>query len=373
MRKRHSKNADNLSEGGETFNPTANKPKNNALTQQRLPAISPKYDSNTVLPFLFIVGILFIGIGVGILITSLSIQEKIIDYTDCKNAKDDSKLCKDEILNKDAVDRDCNCKIDFELEEDWEGEVLMYYGLKNFYQNHRQYVDSRNEDQLKGDKIDYDDEEKFKEATCEPFVRNNETGNVYFPCGAVANSMFSDIISLHFEDNSKVKLIRTGIAWKSDKEYKFKNPEGVKSSNELQKWLEEQKLDKPRHWKRNLWELDEDNWDNNGLNNEDLMVWMRTAALPKFRKLYRRIPDGLPKGKYYLDIEYNFEVASFNGNKSIVLTTQSVLGGRNLFLGVTYIVVGGLCTILGIVFLFVHLKYGSRVKAGKQAMEDLSK
>ena len=103
------------------------------------------------------------------------------------------------------------------------------------------------------------------------------------------------------------------------------------------------------------------------------MVWMRTAALPKFRKLYRRIPDGLSKGKYYLDIEYNFEVASFNGEKNIVLTTQSVLGGRNLFLGVTYIVVGGLCMILGIVFLFVHLKYGSRIKSGKQVMEDLSK
>ena len=112
MRKRHSKNADNLSEGGETFNPTANKPKNNALTQQRLPAISPKYDSNTVLPFLFIVGILFIGIGVGILITSLSIQEKIIDYTNCTNA--DSKFCKDEIMNKEAVERDCKCEIDFE-------------------------------------------------------------------------------------------------------------------------------------------------------------------------------------------------------------------------------------------------------------------
>ena len=125
MRKRHSKNTDNLSEGGEAFNPTANKPKNNALTQQRLPAINPKYDSNTVLPFLFIVGILFIGIGVGILITSLSIQEKIIDYTNCTDKNAASKLCKDEIMNKDAVDRDCKCKIDFKLEEDWEGEVFL--------------------------------------------------------------------------------------------------------------------------------------------------------------------------------------------------------------------------------------------------------
>ena len=50
---------------------------------------------------------------------------------------------------------------------------------------------------------------------------------------------------------------------------------------------------------------------NNGLQNEDLIVWMRTAALPNFRKLYRKIEkvgkfkDGLPKGKYELEIEYS--------------------------------------------------------------------
>ena len=75
MRKRHSKNDDNVSEGGEVSHLTSNRPKNNALTQQRLPAINPTYGANTVLPFLFIVGILFLGIGVGILITSLNIQE----------------------------------------------------------------------------------------------------------------------------------------------------------------------------------------------------------------------------------------------------------------------------------------------------------
>ena len=78
MRKRNNKNGDTTSEGGEPTNTKANRPKDNALTQQRLPAISPKYDTNTVLPFLLIVGILFIGIGVGVLITSLNIQENII-------------------------------------------------------------------------------------------------------------------------------------------------------------------------------------------------------------------------------------------------------------------------------------------------------
>ena len=38
-----------------------------------------------------------------------------------------------------------------------------------------------------------------------------------------------------------------------------------------------------------MWELDPNNTDNNGYENEDLMVWMRTAAFPSFRKLYRRV------------------------------------------------------------------------------------
>ena len=69
---------------------------------------------------------------------------------------------------------------------------------------------------------------------------------------------------------------------------------------------------RPRDWYRDLWNLDPDNEDNNGLQNEDLIVWMRTAALPNFRKLYRRLDrnvaefkDGLPKGNYTLEIEYS--------------------------------------------------------------------
>ena len=38
-----------------------------------------------------------------------------------------------------------------------------------------------------------------------------------------------------------------------------------------------------------LCELDPDDIDNNGLQNEDLIIWMRTAALPNFRKLYRKV------------------------------------------------------------------------------------
>lgn len=77
------------------------------------------------------------------------------------------------------------------------------------------------------------------------------------------------------------------------------------------------KVAKPTNWKKNLWELDETDDQNNGLQNEDLIVWMRTAAFPNFRKLYRRIDhdqpeykDNLPAGNYTLDIVYSMREIS---------------------------------------------------------------
>ena len=59
----------------------------------------------------------------------------------------------------------------------------MYYGLTNFYQNHRRYVKSRDESQLLGDV------EKEPNSDCTPFAKlENKT---IVPCGAIANSLFN--------------------------------------------------------------------------------------------------------------------------------------------------------------------------------------
>ena len=72
-----------------------------------------------------------------------------------------------------------------------------------------------------------------------------------------------------------------------------------------------QKTVSPPAWGTKLWDLDpSENNSNNALLNEDLIVWMRTAAFPNFRKLYRKIEktDNAPKlekGIYKLSIEYS--------------------------------------------------------------------
>jgi hypothetical protein len=54
---------------------------------------------------------------------------------------------------------------------------------------------------------------------------------------------------------------------------------------------------------------------------------MRTAGLPSFRKLYGVINQDLPKASYYLQIQNNYNVASFAGHKTFVLSTTNLLGG----------------------------------------------
>lgn len=64
------------------------------------------------------------------------------------------------------------------------------------------------------------------------------------------------------------------------------------------------------NWPKPVYMLDSEP-DNNGFINEDFIVWMRTAALPTFRKLYRLIErrnsfqPTLQAGKYSLEIAYS--------------------------------------------------------------------
>jgi LEM3 (ligand-effect modulator 3) family / CDC50 family len=83
---------------------------------------------------------------------------------------------------------------------------------------------------------------------------------------------------------------------------------------------------------------------------------MRTAGLPTFRKLWGSNPSTtLPAGTWQLIITLNFETSKFGGTKSIVLSTVSLLGGQNPFLGYAYILTGAVCVILGAAFLGRHM------------------
>ncbi|XP_077077066.1 transmembrane protein 30Ab [Siphateles boraxobius] len=329
------------------------KPDNTAFKQQRLPAWQPILTAGTVLPAFFVIGLIFIPIGIGLFVTSNNIREIEIEYTGTDISSPCFNCSQSFSWNSTTP---CKCVLSFSLDQPFESNVFMYYGLSNFYQNHRRYVKSRDDSQLNGDLNSLKDPSK----ECEPYRVNEKP---IAPCGAIANSMFNDTLDLFYIDpngtKNQIPLIKKGIAWWTDKHVKFRNPAG----NILTTVFKD--TAKPVNWRKPVYELDTDS-ENNGFINEDFIVWMRTAALPTFRKLYRIIQKKnnttptLPRGNYTLEVTYNYPVRSFEGRKRMILSTISWMGGKNPFLGIAYITVGSICFFLGVVLLFIHHKYGHR-------------
>lgn len=257
----------------------------------------------------------------------------------------------------------------FEIPESMGPPVFMYYRLTNFYQNHRRYVQSLSLDQLKGTAVS---NSTIKSSTCSPLAIDDKTQKAIYPCGLIANSMFNDSISepkLLSGDQSSTgtyNMTKKGIAWSSDKE--------------LYKQTKYSQYDvvAPPNWA-------DKNYEKDGIPNlhedEDFMVWMRTAGLPSFSKMSRRNDDtAMEKGTYQLDITdrmfemewlgvgfllsdnlltimmiLEFNVTEYSGTKAILLSTRTVMGGKNPFMGIAYVVVGGVCVLLGALFTIAYL------------------
>ena len=315
-------------------------------------------------------------------------KEYELDYTRCAttNNRSESSInqstCADYLLNTSSSDRlhlrrdACQCNRTFVLQENFTGPVYVYYFLTEFFQNHRRYVKSRDDDQLMGDPT-------VTNGNCDPF----EDGDVgdgllpYAPCGMIANSLFNDSFNIALNDGTDVSWTRTGIAWPSDYKGKFKNPEPSSTIEELKKHFVNVTLPPPS-WPVPVWGLSND-VSNTGFINEDLIVWMRTAAFPRFRKLYAKIEGGLQAGvPYTVKINYSeyqgsfllsffllyslstsyffclslldFPVTVFDGTKSLVFSTTSSIGGRRFFVPIIYLVVGGLLLLFAITFFLIY-------------------
>lgn len=303
---------------------------------------------------------------------STKIQEITIDYTKCSEAPNDRpreipsgyvhtyfstpldsrsapKWMYVETPSNNTQDGDPvkTCTLHFTLPNELQPPVFFYYRLTNFYQNHRRYVKSLDERQLKGDV-----RSKAALLSCAPLDANSE-GRPYYPCGLIANSMFNDTfqapVLLNTQggsggDNETYHMTDKGIAWGSDK-----------SRYGLSKYRHDEVVPPP-YWVKKYGEnYTEANFPN--LHEmEGFQVWMRTAGFPMFNKLaMKNNSHPMKKGTYAVEIAYNFPASGYAGTKSIVLSTSSFMGGRNPWLGISFVFVSGLCVVLGGFFTISHL------------------
>ncbi|OAD77697.1 hypothetical protein PHYBLDRAFT_164593 [Phycomyces blakesleeanus NRRL 1555(-)] len=346
------------------------KPDEGAFKQQRLPAWQPVLTPRTVLPTLFIIGIIFTPIGGLLYWSSGRANEIMLNYSHCglyetpvymepsmisyefSPAVDISTMempayhyqTTSEFL--DPTWKNPNqltikqCVIDFTVPSTMTGPVFMYYRLTNFYQNRRQYIKSYDADQLLGKAIS----SSTAQSNCDP-AGQTEEGLIVYPCGLIANSMFNDTFSNITQidgDNAVLyEFSSTNVAWPTDTEKYKLTTYPIDAIAPPPNWV----LRYPNG------KYDQDHPPPDLSTMERFMVWMHVAALPDFRKLWGRNDNqDLPAGRWRILVDMNFDTVQYKGTKWIVLSTTTALGGRNLRLGVTYISIGSICLALGVFF-----------------------
>ncbi|KAK4353682.1 hypothetical protein RND71_025876 [Anisodus tanguticus] len=307
----------------------SNRPKYSRFTQQELPACKPILTPKWVISVFLLVGVVFIPIGLVSLLASRDVVE-IVDRYDAACVPQNSTNDKVGYITNGNQD-DKTCARTLIVPKKMEQPIYVYYQIENFYQNHRRYVKSRSDQQLKSkNKID-------DTGSCDPEDKVN--GKPIVPCGLIAWSLFNDTYSFSTNNGNKSLVVnKKGIAWKSDRDHKF--GKDVFPSNFQSGPL-----------------VGGGNLTNVSLSEqEDLIVWMRTAALPTFRKLYGKIEVDLKEGEViHVTLKNNYNTYSFGGKKKLVLSTTSWIGGKNDFLGIAYLTVGGLCFFLALAFMIVYL------------------
>ncbi|EIW85346.1 cell cycle control protein [Coniophora puteana RWD-64-598 SS2] len=350
------------------------KPANTAFKQQRLKAWQPILTPKTVLPTLFICGIIFAPIGALLIWGSSLVSEMTFDYTNCQNlpnstagaitwtnmsssefsynlkSADNGKVITTpqyaHVDNSAAnnVSTANQCYINFQIVSDLEAPVFQYYKLTNFYQNNRRYVQSLDTSQLSGKYVSNSD---LGSGNCKPLALTPDGTQAYYPCGLIANSVFNDSFSglISESGGSNYTFSQTGIAWPGEaKKY------SALPGNNLSE------LVPPPNWVNRVGETWNDSNIWNLQTDEHFQNWMRTAGLPTFTKLYgRNDGDTLPAGNYTVIVDMNFPVQGYKGTKSLVISTVSWIGGKNSFLGWAYVAAASVFILLALIGTVRHL------------------
>lgn len=280
----------------------------------------------------------------------------------------------------DTYNANRTCLLTFTIPEDLEPPVLVYYQLTNFHQNYRKYSQSLDPYQLYG-RVGGQDSVSAK--NCEPL---NMLGNITLnPCGVIANTFFNDYFTLidgFASDGEPLYLDEQGIAWQSDINFRYGQPDGFMSepcpSGDCSEaccaggnWSCTTPYRDPATGECFRFFYPDDETTQylyetypdiisplEGVTNEHFIVWMKIAPLPTFRKLYGWFNHSISKGETLtFRVNANYAVTSFGGSKALIVTNNNIFGGRNPNTAPFFIGVGAGCLGAGLFFLLKHLLF----------------
>ncbi|EPY34680.1 hypothetical protein STCU_01422 [Strigomonas culicis] len=394
--------------------------------QQRLPAWQPLFSLNYIVVSFVLLGAVFGLIGIVLSSANVNAKEIVVRYDQINRCtlSSHSGAFAYRVSDEHMYRTGCLTEVPFEVTSYMKAPVYLYYGLSNFYQNHRRFVNSKSDKQLAGHEVSmrslevgsplaYPWEER---STVEEFRVGSYNYSlfdfVYSPAGLIPWSMFNDTFLLYrvASDTERQLLcnssafsrltnkpleavaafgkgcIKKSIAWSSDVKEKYKPiyfpPYQTHHGPPLRDrapyfvWSAS-----PSAYGQNASATSDNVYFENGWYNEepghaipvstdeDLMVWARAASMPKFRKLHRILNQDLSPGKYIMVVGEHYDVSSFNGEKFFVLSTLSWIGGSSLCLQKMYLYIAAASLISAVVFFFLSKQYKSRAV---QAVEALS-
>ena len=301
----------------EEFNKLYETLKKSKFRQQKFPGWRPLPTISCITIIFISFSIFFIIMGILILIFTGMIKEYKFRYTcECEN-------------NNDV----CQCVVFASIPEEMKSPIMIYYQLNDFRENHRFYMDNKSDKQLKGEQVSIEDLEKDCENSLYnrdfEFLNNLPSDDIAFPCGLKAKSFFQDVIDTFKISGRIVDITREDLAYKSDID------SFSKVENDNSHWLD--------------------------INNEQFMIWMRVSPFENPRKLWGKIEGVDIKKDSTITVTIN-QTNYKNFDKYLIISTRNVFGGKSSFLGICYIVFGGLCLISAVIFINVYNYFHKKEK-----------
>lgn len=286
----------------------------------------PAYTPNYLIATYIVLGVAFITVGIYLHILSKNTIECIISYDDSPG----NGVTVDTLV--EIKSENCNpSSIGGGEIKHLHGDYFIYYQLRSFYQNNKSYINSRNDRQLSGELVHNENEL----SDCYPLIKDKH-GRILYPCGIAAYTIFNDTYTLYDGQNDPIEVDDSPetITFRSDR-MNYKNiPEDELTKHNFSDWLPKDIFP-------------------GRIENPHFIVWMKYSAFSTFNKIYGKLKS--KKNKLVLPLKIHiknrYPVSLFNGSKHIVISQNTIFGGKNPYFGILYMISGTIFILLSIFYL----------------------